>query len=603
MADSVTKTPGRIRNLLKNINISTKVQFGIKHKLILTVILTSIISSVLGLGITLYQSNNTTETIINQMFFEQVHSADNILRSSFENSYDQMDLTSEGRLIDKTGRVIQDDMDIIESVSKGMTIDATIYIKENDDFVRRNTSLKDENGEYITGTKLDNTGEVYKQVSQGKAFVGDVEILGKNYITKYTPITNRSGDIIGLFFVGKETNHIDNLLTNGQAKVLSSVMNSSLLLLIGMSIIGYFAANSFAKPILYSIKEVEKISSLDLTQINYTANKRKDELGILLKNIDNLRYELTTLVKNIQEGANRLSASSDDLNMASQQSASSIEEISKTVSEIAEGASEQAMNTEDGALRVDKLREIVNSNSKRINEVVDLLSDLDKSKADALSHISSLNKSSNDVRNAVDTIDKVVEQTNSSAIEIGQASEIINSIAEQTNLLALNAAIEAARAGDAGKGFAVVADEIRKLAEQSQISAKEIDKRVEILQGNSNISIDAVNKASDNIIEQADRVDKVLSEFDKIAIGIQKSNESIQEYLKSEEETIKTTDMMYDLVTNLTSIAEENSASTEEVSASIEEETATMQEIAATSNQLTQLAENLKNTISIFKTE
>jgi methyl-accepting chemotaxis protein len=67
------------------------------------------------------------------------------------------------------------------------------------------------------------------------------------------------------------------------------------------------------------------------------------------------------------------------------------------------------------------------------------------------------------------------------ANEIRGVLHVIEQISAQTNLLALNASIEAARVGEHGRGFAVVASEIRKLADMTRQSTKEVHVIVENL--------------------------------------------------------------------------------------------------------------------------
>jgi len=81
---------------------------------------------------------------------------------------------------------------------------ATIFAKSGDDFVRITTSLKKENGERAIGTLLDKKHPAYERLRNGDSYLGKARLFGKDYMTRYTPIKDEAGKIIGILFIGMD---------------------------------------------------------------------------------------------------------------------------------------------------------------------------------------------------------------------------------------------------------------------------------------------------------------------------------------------------------------------------------------------------------------
>jgi hypothetical protein len=97
---------------------------------------------------------------------------------------------------------IDNNFDLVDDVVKQMGGTATIFVKSGDDYVRVSTNVKKDDGSRAIGTVLDPKGKAIVSINKNEAFFGDVDILGKPYITGYDPIHDASGAVIGIYYVG-----------------------------------------------------------------------------------------------------------------------------------------------------------------------------------------------------------------------------------------------------------------------------------------------------------------------------------------------------------------------------------------------------------------
>ena len=147
----------------------------------------------------------------------------------------------------------------------------------------------------------------------------------------------------------------------------------------------------------------------------------------------------------------------------------------------------------------------------------------------------------------------------------------------------------------------MVADEIRKLAEESKKSTKEID-----------VAIQKLNHDAENLVAVADILKVIVDEqlkgvaltseqFGDIKNAIDSIVVEINTMTVSSQEMSEKKNHIMSVMTNLSAIAEQNAASTQETSASSEEQTATIHEISRMSEGLSELASELKKASEYFK--
>lgn len=96
---------------------------------------------------------------------------------------------------------VSGDFSVVDAVNKEKGCTATLFVKEDDNFMRVSTNVMME-GKRAVGTALDVRGKAFAALSTGESFYGVIDVLGKKYDTAYEPIKDASGTVIGAYYVG-----------------------------------------------------------------------------------------------------------------------------------------------------------------------------------------------------------------------------------------------------------------------------------------------------------------------------------------------------------------------------------------------------------------
>nr|WP_075981872.1 HAMP domain-containing methyl-accepting chemotaxis protein [Bacillus massilionigeriensis] len=345
----------------------------------------------------------------------------------------------------------------------------------------------------------------------------------------------------------------------------------------------------------------DRVAEGDLTVEQVKTKNTKDEVGLLAASINKMVINLQGLVKQVQSTSEQVASSAEELLASSEQSSRSTEEVTMTIQQLAVGAENQVQSIEETAEIIQQIAE--SSNQIAINSE-DSLQTANIATEKAMEGNKALEISvnqMNSIHQSVNGLAEVVKGLGDHSKEIGQIVDVITGIAEQTNLLALNAAIEAARAGEHGRGFAVVADEVRKLAEQSADSAKQISNLIAVIQAETDKAVHSMENTTNEVEGGIKLVNTAGTSFNEIQSSIDRVTEKIREVSSAVEGMANDTKRVVSSAQMVREVAEKASFGTQNVSASSQQQLASMEEITASAQSLTKVADELHTQIGKFQ--
>ncbi|WDE12964.1 methyl-accepting chemotaxis protein [Thalassomonas haliotis] len=346
------------------------------------------------------------------------------------------------------------------------------------------------------------------------------------------------------------------------------IISSTVILL--TLIAGITAPKAMADALEHLSFELKGLNQGDGDLTKRINSKRKDEIGLVADDLDELINGLALLIKSIVEqssqvikGVDQLDKGAGNIKDTSLHQLESVEMIVTAVNQMSYAIKEVAENAQKTANEIKEVNNLTHE-GKQVTQTT-------------VTEITALSET---VANATQVIVKLSENSTDIASVLG----VIRGIAEQTNLLALNAAIEAARAGEQGRGFAVVADEVRNLASKTQQSTEDIQKMIEALQNGVDEAVQSINTGNAATQSTVALSQKTLTALDAISAAAMRVADVAAQTASATEQQSQVAE---DVSKNLTILSDHTRGNHECARENGEMATSTMQQATTLSDSVT----------------
>jgi len=386
------------------------------------------------------------------------------------------------------------------------------------------------------------------------------------------------------------------------ASISIMIIGASIVLYLLFTLTTLITLRNRVKPLFAMTTQAEKIARGDLTVKEIRFNeKSKDEITSLARSFNTMTTSLRQVIATVTMTSKEVEAASHQLFTNAAQTNETSAQVAQSVDHISKQASLQQNNIQENCQSISQVTENIAQVAQVSENVSTISADAtqyaETGQADLYKTVAQMQQIEDAVNDMLHFVESLAQRTKT----IETCVDVIHSIADQTNLLALNAAIEAARAGEYGKGFAVVAEEVRKLAEQSSISAAEIVDVIQALNREMTQTTVQMKKVTHTVHEGVEVVSLTKENFHHIHRATQLVSEQIRQVATV---TQKITDSTRSMTSQSHLIEKTASTSATKARNSVDlvhAQYASVEGITLAADQLLALSRTLSTKVSTFK--